>query len=170
MGGGGPQPGAREAAGAEPPAERPPEVAPAPGEVTHEIALQTLELRPTGHRLHALGPGEPRGAQRRAAVQVLDEGDAVLRAPDEDVAERRREDAIRQATLLEIRQPRLEAGTRLRERVRGRGHVQTARDVIDGAEAAELLATRRAGVHVAMSALAGAGLRVPRPRGGERDS
>jgi len=33
-------------------------------------------------------------------VQVLDEGDAVLGATDEDVAERRREDAIRQATLL----------------------------------------------------------------------
>src|SRR5437762_9406801 len=160
---------AREVAGGQPPVERPPEVAPAPGEVIHQIALQTLELRPAGHRLYALGPGEPRGAQRRAAVQVLDEGDAVLGATDEDVAERRREDAIRQATLLEMRQPRLEPGARLRERVRGRGDVQTARDVIDGAVSAGLLATRRAGVHVAMGALGGAGLRVPRRRGDEID-
>ncbi len=160
---------AREVAGGQPPVERPREVAPAPGEVIHQIALQTLELRPAGHRVHALGPGQPRGAQRRTAVQVLDERDAVLGATDEDVAERRREDPIRQATLLEIRQPRLEPGARLRKRVRGRSHVQTARDVIDGAVAAELLAARRAGVHVVMGALGGARLRVPRRRGDEID-
>src|SRR5207302_7938706 len=143
--------------------------APAPGEVIHQMALEALELRPAGHCIHPLAPGKPRGAQRRAAVQVLDERDAVLGAPDEDVAEGRREDAIRQATLLEIRQPRLEPGARLRERVGGRGHVQTARDVIDGAVAAEVLAARRAGVHVVMGPLGRARLRVPRRRGDEID-
>src|SRR5207237_4465685 len=118
----------REVAGGQPPVERPPEVAPGPGEVIHQIALQTLELGPAGHRLYALGPGEPRGAQRRAAVQVLDEGDAVLGATDEDVAERRREDAIRQATLLEMRQPRLQPGPRPRRRARGAGVWRGATD------------------------------------------
>src|SRR5690348_5894434 len=81
-------------------------------------------------------------------------------AREENVPERRREDAIGDAPLLHIGQPRLEDGQRLRHRVGGRARAQAARGVIDGAIAVELLAARRARVDVTVNALGGGRLRL----------
>src|SRR3989449_1377542 len=163
------QHGAGEVARGEPPVERPVEIAPAARDVVEQLPLQALELRPALDGLHALVAGEPRGAQRGGGAEVLHHRDAVLRAADEDVTERRREDAIRHAALPEIREPALQPGARLRHRLRRRDRAQPARDLIDGAVPAEFLAARRAAVEMAVDALRGAGLRVPRRRGDEID-
>src|SRR5213078_1189129 len=110
---------------------------------------------------------EPRGAQRGVAMQVLDHRDAVLRAADENEAERRREDAIRHATLLEIRQPRLQPRARAGECVVGRRCAQAAREGLDGAVAVEVVAARPAGIEMALNALGGTRLLLTRRRGDE---
>src|SRR5262245_19254716 len=62
--------------------------------------LDSMQATKAGVR-DALGPS-----------QVFDERDALLRSGDEDVTERRGEDAIRERPLLEIAQPILETLSR----------------------------------------------------------
>ena len=169
-GGGGAQHRPVEVAPRQAQVERPLEPRAIAPQVLEELAEERLDVGAVLLRLDAAHAAQPRGREIAPPAQVLHERHAVLRARDENVAERRGEDAVRHQARPEVGEPRLEplagAGHALGA---GRGAAERAHHAVDLAVAMELSAARRARVDVALDAARGAGLGVTRRGGDEVD-
>ena len=147
--------------------ERPGEPAAPPLHEVEQLSVEPLDLRAVLDRLDARHAGEARVGKVAAAHEVLDARHALLRARDQDRAERRREDAVDERAAAEVRQPRLEALAH--GRLDGRGRLAPDPDgAVDRAIAGELPAARRAGARVRLHAGRGHGVRLAGRRGDER--
>ena len=147
--------------------ERPGEPAAPPLHEVEQLTVEPLDLRAVLDRLDARHAGEARVGKVAAAHEVLDARHALLRARDQDRAERRREDAVDERAAAEVRQPRLEALAH--GRLDGRGRLAPDPDgAVDRAIAGELPAARCAGARVRLHAGRGRGVRLAGRRGDER--
>ena len=157
-----------EVAARQPQVERPLQTRAIAAQIFHELAVERLDLGAVLLQLDPGDPTQPRRAQIDSAVEVLDERHPVLRARDENPAERRGEHTVGHQARFQIGEPRLQSLPRAGHAFgRRRRASERAHDALDLAIAVILAAAGAARVDVLLDATCRSGLGVARRRGDE---